>query len=110
MYKSMELEVNNLLMRVLERGASDLHLTAGKPPTLRIDSNLTELKDFEVLSGNAIASLIDVLLGSEDKRKQFKEDRELDLSFSFKDNVRFRVNVYYQQGRSEEHTSELQSQ
>ncbi|OGE81587.1 MAG: type IV pili twitching motility protein PilT [Candidatus Doudnabacteria bacterium RIFCSPLOWO2_02_FULL_48_8] len=98
MYKSMELEVNNLLMRVLERGASDLHLTAGKPPTLRIDSNLTELKDFEVLSGNAIASLIDVLLGSEDKRKQFKEDRELDLSFSFKDNVRFRVNVYYQKG------------
>ena len=94
----MELEVNNLLMRVLERGASDLHLTAGKPPTLRIDSNLTELKDFEVLSGNAIASLIDVLLGSEDKRKQFKEDRELDLSFSFKDNVRFRVNVYYQKG------------
>src|SRR3989338_902038 len=98
MYKSMELEVNNLLMRVLERGASDLHLTAGKPPTLRIDSNLTVLKDFEVLSGNAIASLIDVLLGSEDKRKQFKEDRELDLSFSFKDNVRFRVNVYYQKG------------
>src|SRR3989344_7921433 len=97
-YKSTELEVNKLLMLVLQRGASDLHLVAGKPPTLRVDSLLVELTDYEVLSGNAIATLVDVLLDSDERKKEFKEKKELDFSFSFKDNVRFRINVYYQKG------------
>ena len=97
-YKSIELEINNLLMLMLQRGASDLHLTAGKPPALRIDNQLTELKDYEVLSGNSIAALVDVLLDSEEKKKEFRASKELDFSFSFKDNVRFRVNAYYQKG------------
>ncbi len=94
----MELEVNKLLMQVLERGASDLHLVAGKPPTLRIDSLLVELKDYDVLSGVSIAAMIDILLGSDEKRQQFKVELELDFSFSFKDNLRFRVNAYFQKG------------
>lgn len=98
MYKSVELEVNKLLMLMLQRSASDLHLTAGKPPTLRIDSKLVELKDYEVLSGNAIGTMVDVVLNSEDRKKQFRENKELDFSFSFKDNIRFRVNAYYQKG------------
>jgi twitching motility protein PilT len=98
MYKSTELELNKLLMLVLQRGASDLHLVSGKPPILRVDSSLVELKDYDVLSGNAISSMIEVLLGAEDKVKQFKQEKELDFSFSFKDNVRFRVNAYYQKG------------
>jgi twitching motility protein PilT len=98
MYKSTELEINKLLMLVLERGASDLHLVAGKPPTLRVDSSLIELKDYEVLSGAAIGTMVDILLNDDNKRKQFKEEKELDCSFSFKDNIRFRVNVYNQKG------------
>lgn len=98
MYKSTELEVNKLLMQVLERGASDLHLIAGKPPALRIDSQLIELKDYDVLSGAVISSMIDVLLDTDEKRKQFKDEKELDFSFSFKDNLRFRVNAYNQKG------------
>ncbi|MGE5297566.1 MAG: hypothetical protein ACM3KM_00175, partial [Acidobacteriaceae bacterium] len=62
MYKSTELEINKLLMEVLQQNASDLHLVAGKPPTIRVDSALIELKQYDVLSGNAIAGLIDVLL------------------------------------------------
>lgn len=98
MYKSTELEVNKLLMLVLERGASDLHLVAGKPPAIRVDSKLIELKDYEVLSGSAIATMLDVLFDSEEKRKAFKDEKELDFSFSFKDNLRFRVNAYHQKG------------
>jgi twitching motility protein PilT len=98
MYKSTELEVNKLLMLVLERGASDLHLIAGKPPALRIDSQLVELKDYDVLSGAVIDSMIDVLLNTEEKKKEFKEEKELDFSFSFKDNLRFRINAYHQKG------------
>src|SRR6185503_10207624 len=98
MYKSTELEINKLLMEVLQNNASDLHLVAGKPPTLRVDSKLVELKNYDVLSGNVIASMVDVLLDSDEKRKHFRDERELDFSFSFKDNVRFRVNAYFQKG------------
>ena len=97
-YKSNELEINKLLMIVLERGASDLHLTIGKPPTIRVDSVLVELKDYEALSGNTIAAMVDVLLVTDEKRKEFRAEKELDFSFSFKDNIRFRVNAYYQKG------------
>jgi twitching motility protein PilT len=95
-YKSTELEINNLLMLMLQRGASDLHLVAGKPPTIRVDSQLFELTDYEVLSGSAIGTMVDVLLETEEKKKEFRADKELDFSFSFKDNIRFRVNAYYQ--------------
>jgi twitching motility protein PilT len=98
MYKSTELEINKLLGIVLQKNASDLHLVAGKPPTIRIDSRLVELKDYDVLSGAAIASMVEVLLGTDERRKQFKENLELDFSYAFKDNVRFRVNVYLQKG------------
>jgi twitching motility protein PilT len=97
-YKSTELEINKLLMLMLQRGASDLHLVAGKPPTLRIDSILIELKDYEILSGQAIANMVDVLLETDEKRKELRDNKELDFSFGFKDNVRFRVNAYYQKG------------
>lgn len=98
MYKSTELELNKLLMMVLQRGASDLHLITGKPPTLRIDSNLVELTEYEALSGATIGQMVDVLLENEVKQKEFRDEKELDFSFSYKDNVRFRVNAYYQKG------------
>ncbi len=98
MYKSTELEISKLLMEVLQQGASDLHLIAGKPPVLRVDSNLIELTNYEVLSGNVIAGMVDVLLDSDEKREAFKQQKELDFSFAFKDNVRFRVNAYHQKG------------
>ncbi|HTL39709.1 MAG TPA: PilT/PilU family type 4a pilus ATPase, partial [Methylomirabilota bacterium] len=97
-YKSTELEVNKLLTLMLERGASDLHLVTGKPPTLRIDSALVELSDYDVLSGNAIGTIVDVLLASDERRKEFREEKEIDFSFSFKDNIRFRINAYNQKG------------
>jgi twitching motility protein PilT len=97
-YQSSELEINNLLTLMMERGASDIHLIAGKPPTLRIDSQLVELTDYEILSGNKIVVLSDVLLQSDERRQEFRTNKEIDFSFSFKDNVRFRVNIYYQKG------------
>jgi twitching motility protein PilT len=99
MYKSTELEINKLLGLVLQKNASDLHLIAGKPPTLRIDSRLIELKeDYDVLSASVISSMIDVLLGSAERKKEFTTNLELDFSYAYKDNVRFRVNIYMQKG------------
>jgi twitching motility protein PilT len=98
MYKSTELEINKLMMEVLQQNGSDLHLVAGKPPTIRVDSSLIELKQYDILSGNAIGGMVDVLLGSEERKKKFREELEIDFSFSFKDNIRFRINAYYQKG------------
>lgn len=98
MYKSNELEVNKLMMEVLQKNASDLHLVPGKPPALRVDSVLVELEEYGVMSGASIGTMIDVLLGNDIKRKVFKENYEVDFSYSYKDNVRFRGNAYMSKG------------
>ncbi len=97
MYKASELELNKLLSVVLERNASDLHLMVGEPPVIRVDTELIRLDNYQVLSNDNIADLLNVLLGPEQKKK-FEEELQLDFSYAFKDNVRFRVNAYKQKG------------
>lgn len=97
MYKASELELNKLLAITLERNASDLHLIVGEPPILRIDSIINRLEDYQILSNDGISDLVDVML--EDQQKQMlAEHQHLDFSYEYKDNTRFRVNVYKAQG------------
>ncbi len=97
MYKASELELNKLLAVTLERNASDLHLIVGEPPVLRIDSALTRLEDYQVLSADAVSDLVSVMLTP--LQKQLLQDQwHLDFSYSYKDSARFRVNVYQAQG------------
>ena len=97
MYKASELELNKLLSVVLERDASDLHLLVGEPPVIRSDTQLIRLDNYQVLSNDNIADLINVILTPEQK-KMFERDMQIDFSYSFKDNIRFRVNAYRQKG------------
>jgi twitching motility protein PilT len=97
MYKASELELNKLLAVTLERNASDLHLIVGEPPILRIDSALNRLEDYQVLSADAVADLVSVLL-TPTQLENLKDKWQLDFSYSFKDNARFRVNAYKAQG------------
>ncbi len=97
MYKASELELNKLLAITLERNASDLHLQVGEPPILRIDSTLYRLEDYQILSADAIADLVKVML-NDVQLTNLKEQMHLDLSYAYKDNARFRVNVYKAQG------------
>lgn len=96
-YKTSELELSKLLALTLERNASDLHLLVGEPPILRVDSQLLRLEDYQVLSSDAMNDLVELLL-HEEQKKMFATQWDIDLSYSFKDNARFRVNVYKQQG------------
>ncbi len=96
MYKASELELNKLLAVTLERNASDLHLTVGEPPILRIDSAINRLEDYQVLSADAVSDLVGVMLTPAQKEILAKQ-LHLDFSYSYKDNARFRVNVYYAQ-------------
>ena len=97
MYKASELELNKLLSLTLERNASDLHLKVGEPPIIRVDSQLIRLENYQVLSNDAIADLAAVML-PEQHKDRFQTQLDIDISFSFKDNVRFRVNIYYERG------------
>ncbi|MBU6447554.1 PilT/PilU family type 4a pilus ATPase [Patescibacteria group bacterium] len=98
MYQASELELNKLLSIVLERNASDLHLITGEPPIIRVDGVLTKLDGYEVLNNETVSSMADLMLSPE-QREVFKKQMDVDVAYSFKDNNRFRVNVYRQKGQ-----------
>ncbi len=97
MYKASELELNKLLSIVLERDSSDLHLMVGEPPIIRVDTQLIRLDNYQVLSNDNISDLLSVLLTPQQK-EMFEKELQIDFSYSFKDNIRFRVNAYKQKG------------
>ncbi len=97
MYKASELELNKLLEVTLQRNASDLHLQVGEPPILRIDSSLFRLEDYQILSQDAITDLIKVML-TDVQFNNLGEQMHLDFSYSYKNDARFRVNVFKAQG------------
>ena len=86
--------MQKLLKKMVETGASDLHLTAGYPPALRINEDLKPL-DEPTLTGEETRALAYSLLSSQ-QVKAFESDLEMDMSFGFEDLGRFRVNVFMQ--------------
>src|SRR6266498_781101 len=99
----IQVPVSELLEIVLERGASDLHITAGAPPTIRLHGDLIRLVDYPILSPRTLQGMIYAILPQK-MRERLEGELELDMSYALPGKARFRVNV-----RSEEHTSELQS-
>ncbi|MGI8908643.1 MAG: type IV pilus twitching motility protein PilT [Candidatus Sumerlaeaceae bacterium] len=91
--------IHHLLVEAIERGASDLHLTQGAPPILRLDGDL-ELLDLPTLTAPDSMRMIYSLL-NDTQKAQFEEKWELDLSLEIEDIGRFRVNVHKQRGAVE---------
>ncbi len=90
------LKLKQLLEITIEKEASDLHLTAGYPPTLRISGSLYPLK-YHLLSPEDSKNLAFCLM-NEEQRKRFLEEKEIDFSYNFENKARFRVNVFFQRG------------
>ncbi len=88
--------LKQLLEDMIQRKASDLHITAGVPPEFRIDGSITP-SEYEILSPDVTAQLAYSVL-SDEQRKKFETTRELDFSFGIKGLSRFRANVYLQRG------------
>jgi twitching motility protein PilT len=86
----------DLIKTVANEGASDLHLSEGRHPTIRVSGMLLPLVKHPVLSKEDTAGLIKELL-SEENRQIFYSKKEIDFSFSFED-ARFRGNAFFQQG------------
>jgi twitching motility protein PilT len=87
--------LRSMLAQVVALGGSDLHLTAGLAPSVRINGEITTLDQIGPLAGNDIDRLVlDVL--TDKQRALFQEDLELDTSYSEPGIGRFRVNVFQQ--------------
>ena len=93
----MAATMHDLLSIMIERGASDVHITTGTYPQIRLHGKLTPLNQFEVLMPQDTQRLAYSVL-NEGQKQKFEEENELDLSFGIQGLARFRCNVYRQRG------------
>lgn len=87
--------LDDLLVHVLETGASDLHLTSGVAPSVRLHGGLRPVEGFPVMTPPAIQRALYAII-TQKQREKFEEALELDFSYSVPGKARFRVNIYRQ--------------
>ena len=93
------MELNPLLRRAVELGASDVHLKVGLPPILRRDGALSPLEEYAILTDKDMDSLIEVVgKRAPDRLEVFRQMGDLDIAFQEGDLPRFRVNAFRQRG------------
>jgi twitching motility protein PilT len=91
----LELHINDLLGVLLEQDGSDLHLTAGTHPQIRVHGSLRPLEQFPVLAPAEVRRMIYGIL-TESQRMKLEETLELDTSHPLPGKARFRMNVFFQ--------------
>jgi twitching motility protein PilT len=89
--------LHDLLKYMIEKGASDLHITTGIAPSVRIDGKVKPIPGLEAFSATQTKDLCYGILTDAQKHK-FEENSELDLSFGIKNLSRFRANMFIQRG------------
>lgn len=98
MYESSQLQLEQLFGAVTEKGASDLYLTVGKPPVLRIHGELLELSNMNVMTDEAIRALL-ITMVPQERLQKFDTDKFLDFTYAHKDIARFRISSYFQKSK-----------
>ena len=89
--------IEEILKTAKEAGASDVHLTVGIPPKMRVNGNLLTMDEYpRLLPADTLEVLLNIM--SEPQREKFEEKGEYDMSFSIPDMGRYRVNAYKQRG------------
>lgn len=91
------MKIDELLRLMVDKGASDLHLTVPSQPALRIDGALVTQEDLTPLNAGDIESIFEQI-ATQEQRATFRRDRELDFAYSVAGLARFRVNVLQQRG------------
>jgi twitching motility protein PilT len=92
----IKVNLHQLLRAMIDKGASDMHITTGSPPLLRVDGAIVPLK-LPPLSSVETKQLCYSVL-TEEQKIQFEKEKELDLSFGVKSLSRFRANIFLQRG------------
>src|SRR5213083_415645 len=93
----MPINLRALLEEMIERDASDLHLVAGERPKMRVDGDIVNSSSEEVMTPKDTLSLAYSVL-TENQKKRFETESELDFSFGIQNLARFRGNVFKQRG------------
>ena len=91
------IELDELLLHLLEEGGSDLHLTLGSPPMIRVHGDLEPVAGFGPLTGTQLQGCLYSILTDRQKQR-FEESKELDLAYELPGAARFRVNLFQQRG------------
>ncbi len=91
------MDIKQLLQLVVDNNASDLHIVAGIPPTVRVEGELIPVPNEEILMPDTIKKLISGVLAPE-LLERLTVNKEVDFSLPFSEKARFRVNAYTQKG------------
>jgi twitching motility protein PilT len=91
----MHFDFADVLLEVLQRNASDLHITAGSHPMVRVRGRLVQLEDYPVLTQTDTREVIYSIL-TNDQRQRLETDWQLDFAYAIPNVARFRVNAYFQ--------------
>jgi twitching motility protein PilT len=92
-----EAKFNSYLEMVAQQGASDLHLSVGRPPIIRIDGKLYPIAGEEKISEQGMIGISEVIM-NEEQLKRLEKERQMDFSVDLGDRARFRANVFFQRG------------
>jgi twitching motility protein PilT len=95
MERAMRFDFAQLLLEVLDRRASDLHITAGSHPMVRVRGRLTPMDDYPVLDPTDTREIVYSIL-TNDQRQRLETDWQLDFAYAVPGHARFRVNAYLQ--------------
>jgi twitching motility protein PilT len=90
------IRVQHLFKLMVDNGASDLHLTTGSPPRLRVNGEIVRVKTPPLSAADTKRLVYQIL--TEEQKNEFEKNLELDLSFGIKGLARFRCNVFYSRG------------
>src|SRR6266576_6725181 len=95
----MNFEFSDVLIEVLDRRASDLHLTAGSPPMVRVRGRLSPLEGYPTLTPTDTREIVYSIM-SNDQRQRLETDWQVDFAYQIPARARFRVNAYFQRTAS----------
>jgi twitching motility protein PilT len=90
-------KLKELLAETVAQKASDLHISVGHPPILRIAGRLIPLVKRKIVSPEESEGLANALM-TEDQKQRFSANKDIDFSFSFGEEARFRINIFIQKG------------
>src|SRR3989344_5443581 len=93
----MKFAANELLEKTVNQKASDLHVTVGVSPVIRVNSKLVVLEEYPPLTPEDVEYFLGQLL-SQEQKEIYSVNKDLDFSFALGKASRFRVNAFYQRG------------
>lgn len=92
-------ELDTLFEEVFKRDATDIHFSVNRPPIVRVGGALVALAEWPVFTAEKINALADMLMKSPQQKEEFNRYRDLDMSLTYKDKARFRINIFQQFGQ-----------